>query len=46
VRDPGHEDELLVVVDGIDDAVVADADSIVIPPCQLLSSVRPRVVRK
>lgn len=46
MRDPRNEDEALVVVHGIDDAVVADPDPIVIPPGELDRALRSRLERE
>jgi hypothetical protein len=43
VRDPGHEHEALGFVDCIDDAVVADADSVVVAASELDDPDRPRI---
>ena len=44
VSDPGNQDELSTVVDGVDDPVVADTDPIVVKPCQPDRTSRPRIV--
>jgi hypothetical protein len=43
VSDPGDEDKTLALVDRIDDAVVADADSVIVAAGELDRSHRPRI---
>jgi hypothetical protein len=46
VGDSGDDHQALVVVDGIDDAIVADSDSIVVAACELDHSFGPRLGSK
>jgi hypothetical protein len=46
LSDSRDQDEVLIVVDGVHDPVVADADSIVVPPGELRSSRRSGIMRQ
>ena len=46
VPDPRDDDDPLGVVDGVDHAVVADADSVVVAPRQLRCTRRPWIERE